>query len=156
MNLAPPACVVDASALIDAVLDPGTLDRSTRILLAGSQTHAPHLVDAEVGSVLRRIVLRGELDPDVAVTRLAQAQALVDVRHPMIGRLSSAAWGLRDEITILRRDVRVPRRGPGPTSGYLGWTPGRSCPKALRNRSSDLARTWHRPPVDGLGAGDGR
>jgi len=100
VNLAPPACVVDASALIDAVLDPGMLGRSTRILLAGSQTHAPHLVDAEVGSVLRRIVLRGDVDPDVAVTRLGQAQALVEFRHPMIGRLSAAAWGLRDEITF--------------------------------------------------------
>ena len=100
MNSAPPACVVDASALIDSVLHPGALGRSTRILLAGSQTHAPHLVDAEMGSVLRRIVLRGELDPDVAAARLGHAQALVDVRHQMNGRLNSAAWGLRDEITF--------------------------------------------------------
>jgi len=100
VNNRPSVCVVDASALIDSVLDPGALGRSTRILLAGSQTHAPHLVDAEVGSVLRRIVLRGELDPEVGATRLGQAQALVDVRHPMNGRLSAAAWKLRDEITF--------------------------------------------------------
>jgi predicted nucleic acid-binding protein len=100
VNNAPPACVVDASALIDSVLDPGALGRSTRMLLAGSQTHAPHHIDAEVGSVLRRVVLRGELEPDVAATRLAQAQALVDVRHPMNGWLSSVAWGLREEITF--------------------------------------------------------
>jgi predicted nucleic acid-binding protein len=100
VNVTPSVCVVDASALVDSVLDPGGLGRSMRILLATSQTHAPHLLDAEVGSVLRRIVLRGELAADVAATRLGHAQALVDVRHRMDGRISSAAWTLREEITF--------------------------------------------------------
>lgn len=95
----PSVCGVDASALIDSVMDPGALG-----LAHGSGWPAPGRmapsVDAEVGRVLRRLVLPGGLGSAVAATRLGQAQALLDVRPPMNGRLSSVAWRLRDEISF--------------------------------------------------------
>jgi predicted nucleic acid-binding protein len=96
----PSVLVVDASALVDAVLHPRSLGDGARGLIVGARCHAPHLIDAEVGSVFRRLVLRQELKPDVAEIRLGQAALLVDVRHEMSGDLARAAWRLREEVSF--------------------------------------------------------
>ena len=47
--------VVDASAVVAALLNAGP----ARNALASDQLHAPHLVDSEVASALRRRVMTG-------------------------------------------------------------------------------------------------
>ena len=100
MTSTPPVLVVDASALVDAVLHPGAIGEGARGLIGSARCHAPHLIDAEVGSVLRRLVLRSELRPEMAETRLRQAGDLIDVRHEMGGAVALAAWRLRDDVTF--------------------------------------------------------
>jgi predicted nucleic acid-binding protein len=92
------AVVVDASAMVAAVLgrSPGAV--ALRRRLTTETCHAPHLVDAEVGSVLRRHVLRGELAPADGARLLRAGSALVDHRHEMTGALAAAAWSLRDNV----------------------------------------------------------
>lgn len=62
--------------------------------------HAPHLIDAEVGNVLRRKAALGDLDPDFARTVLRLAPRLVDQRHGHRGRLAETAWSLRENLTF--------------------------------------------------------
>ncbi len=97
---APGRLVVDASAVADAVLRPDGVGDVIRSVLATSQCHSPHLIDAELGSVLRRLVLRCELGAELAAQRLGQAQKLVDIRHEMAGPLTATAWRLRHDISF--------------------------------------------------------
>jgi predicted nucleic acid-binding protein len=50
--------VADASAVVAALLNDGPARRN----LASLPIHAPHLVDGEVVSVLRRLILNDQLD----------------------------------------------------------------------------------------------
>jgi predicted nucleic acid-binding protein len=50
------AVVVDASALVTALVGRSAGARALRRRLAAEVCHAPHLIDAEVGNVLRRRV----------------------------------------------------------------------------------------------------
>ena len=52
--------VLDASAAVQALLNDGP----ARVLVAAESLHAPHLVDAEVLSALRRLVGAGTLTAD--------------------------------------------------------------------------------------------
>jgi len=92
--------VVDASALVSALLGRSADARTLRRLLAAEVTHAPHLLDAEVGNVLRRRVLRGELPAAEALLLLGAAEPLVDYRHVMTGALAQAALALRDNVSF--------------------------------------------------------
>lgn len=94
------ALVVDASAVIEAVLNPSGPGRMARSLMASAATHAPHLIDAEVGHVLRRRALARDLQTEVAFERLGLAHRLVTTRHEMSGALSGLAWRLLDEVTF--------------------------------------------------------
>ncbi len=53
--------VVDASAALAALLNDGPARRA----LAAEQLHAPHLIDSEVASGLRREVYNAVLAPDL-------------------------------------------------------------------------------------------
>lgn len=96
----PDRLVVDASAAADAVLRPDGVGDVVRTVLATAHCHAPHLIDAELGSILRRLMLRNELGVELTAQRLGQAHRLVDVRHEMTGPLTDTAWRLRHEITF--------------------------------------------------------
>jgi predicted nucleic acid-binding protein len=91
--------VVDASAVVDLVCDVrGAPELRTRLLADGS-LHAPHLLDVEVGSALRRLAAHGELSAD------RTADAFVDAIEPPILRyphrtLIERAWELRAHSTI--------------------------------------------------------
>jgi predicted nucleic acid-binding protein len=91
--------VVDASAYIYATTstEPGAKFVLRR--LVNSFCHAPHLIDAEVGHVLRRLERRGDIKPEIALTSLKSLEHLVDERCPAVGQLSDAAWQLRAGIT---------------------------------------------------------
>jgi predicted nucleic acid-binding protein len=94
------ALVVDASALVWALLAP-TQDASTiHQHLMAETCHAPHLIDAEVGNVLRRRILRGELTAADGEGLFAAASPLVDHRYEMTGPLASGAWRLCKNLTF--------------------------------------------------------
>ncbi|MHB1536419.1 MAG: type II toxin-antitoxin system VapC family toxin [Acidimicrobiales bacterium] len=94
------AVVVDASALGSSLLGTSPGHRSLRRQLAADTCHAPHLVDAEIGNVLRRHVVRGELPAADAQALLLAAAPLIDYRYEMTGSLGHAAWALRENFSF--------------------------------------------------------
>jgi len=92
--------VLDASAVVAAVTDRSATGRQIRDLLRGQRRRAPHLVDAEVGNVLRLLVLRGELTATAANQARGLAHRLVHIRHAHHGALASRAWELRENVTF--------------------------------------------------------
>ena len=94
------AIVVDASALASSLLGGSAWHRSLRRRLAAETCHAPHLVDAEVGNVLRRRTLRGELSASDAQALLLASATLIDHRYEMTGGLSRGAWALGDNVSF--------------------------------------------------------
>jgi predicted nucleic acid-binding protein len=94
------AVVADASALIVAV-SAGSLEaRRLRRRLGTEAVHAPHLVDAEIGNVLRRQVTRGERSAADGIALLRLSADLVDHRYEHRGALANAAWRLRHNVTF--------------------------------------------------------
>jgi predicted nucleic acid-binding protein len=92
--------VVDASALVWAMTEQAPAATALRGRLVAEEVHAPHLLDAEAGNVLRRLVLRGQLsDPDGRVL-LDDAATLVDHRYDHRGALATLAWQLLHRVTF--------------------------------------------------------
>jgi len=92
--MAPAALVVDASALVDALLINGT----ARAYLSEASLHAPELIDAELLSVLRRLVLTGQLAEQQALLALDTAQ-LLGLRRHTTRQLWPRAWQLRTNLS---------------------------------------------------------
>lgn len=91
--------VLDASVAIPAVSDRTPAGRALRERLGAVGCHSPHLIDAEVGSVLRRQVLRGALAAGSAGACLAALGVLVTERYhhqPLV----QAAWRLRANLSF--------------------------------------------------------
>jgi predicted nucleic acid-binding protein len=87
--------VVDASALVDVLAGEG---RATE-RQADEDLVAPHLIDAEVGSALRRMVAQGVIDVAVADGAIADLQAL-EIERFDLGLLLWRAWELRDNLSF--------------------------------------------------------
>lgn len=100
MTVPRPVFVIDASAVAMALLSRSQEATSLRRLLVTGICHAPHLIDAEAGNVLRRRVLRGELAAKDAEALLCTIESLIDHRHQMTGALAAAAWALRHNVTF--------------------------------------------------------
>lgn len=86
--------VVDASAAIAALLNDG----EARRLVAAERLHAPHLVDCEIASALRRRVRAAQL------TATQGWRALDTWRHLAMSRyavhtLLERIWDLRDSVS---------------------------------------------------------
>lgn len=94
------AIVVDASALAFSLLGTSPGHGSLRRRLAADTCHAPHLVDAEIGNVLRRRVLRGELPAPDAQALLLAGAPLIDHRYEVTGSLGQAAWAMRANLSF--------------------------------------------------------
>lgn len=93
--------VVDASVASTAVLAKGAGGKAVQRFLESVVTHAPHLIDAEVGSVLRRHERRGLLGADEAgPVGLRMLETIVDHRYAHHGWLASEAWKLRHNVTF--------------------------------------------------------
>ena len=92
--------VVDASALAFALLGVSSAADALRHTLRDTDCHAPHLIDAEIGNVLRRRVRRSDLPAAAALTALRAARDLIDVRYPHTGALAELAWTWRDNLTF--------------------------------------------------------
>ena len=94
------ALVVDASALVYATTETGSAARRLLARLEADVCHAPHLIDAELGNVLRRKVGREEIAEGHAGVVLDQAPHLVDHRYEHRGAIASAAWALRENVSF--------------------------------------------------------
>jgi predicted nucleic acid-binding protein len=92
--------VVDASALVLATTEDTREAETLRARLTRDSCHAPHLIDAEYGNVLRRKVLRAEISVALAETLLELAPWLIDQRHDHRGPLGRTAWTLRANLTF--------------------------------------------------------
>jgi predicted nucleic acid-binding protein len=90
--------VVDASAVVAALVDSGPDGRWAESVLAGDLLAAPHLMPVEAANILRRANLTGDLSADMAA--LAHDD-LVNLRvemfpyEPHAGRV----WELRNTLT---------------------------------------------------------
>ena len=91
--------VVDASALIEALLRTPLGDRCTeRLLRPGNQLFAPHLLDVEVTQVLRRYAQRGQLRDARGREALQDLAAFPLIRcshEPLLDRM----WELRHSLS---------------------------------------------------------
>jgi predicted nucleic acid-binding protein len=90
--------VLDASVAVRALLSAGESDRVLRERVRQSSCHAPHLIDAEVGSVLRRRAAAGAIDVDSAAAALRAVKNLVTDRYPHT-TYAEVAWALCENLT---------------------------------------------------------
>ncbi len=121
---APSTLVVDASAIVEALL--GTdLGKAARKRMRGMALHAPAHLDAEVLSALGRLHRADELSGSAAQGALDALAAAPIARHPLAGLLAGA-WERRerqrlvdalysqlaeslDSATLLTTDARLAR-----------------------------------------------
>jgi predicted nucleic acid-binding protein len=90
--------VLDTSAVIDYLLGDGVVDQVHQILVDEGAVAAPDLLVFEVMAVLRRDVLRGDLDPGRADGALDDLGDLPIEVYPSMA-LRTRAWELRDNLT---------------------------------------------------------
>lgn len=92
--------VMDASVVVEILLQtPAAASLTEEVLLSPSDLHAPHLVDAEVAQVLRRLCGRKEMPESRALEALQDLKDLPLVRYSH-ELLLDRAWELRDKLTI--------------------------------------------------------
>lgn len=91
--------VVDASVLTTALADDGVDGDHARARLRGQRLAAPEIIDLEVPSVLRRLVLGGELPARRAEQALSDLVGL-PLRRAAHRPLLSRCWSLRENATI--------------------------------------------------------
>lgn len=119
--------VVDASVLFEVVADTPDAERLRERLAADTDHCAPHLIDAEVLSVVQTHHRRGHLDATAAAQAIDDLTAWPGERWPH-QPLLARAWELRDNVrgydalylalaevlgaTMLTLDARL-RRAPG-------------------------------------------
>jgi predicted nucleic acid-binding protein len=90
--------VVDASAVVAALVDSGADGLWAERELIGGHLAAPHLLPVEVTNILRRAVLAGDISEDVAALALADLLALRVELFPF-EPLAARVWELRGSIT---------------------------------------------------------
>ncbi len=90
--------VVDASVVVAALVDSGSIGRWAESELWGDALAAPHLLPVEVSNILRRAVQKGDISEDVGA--LAHAD-LLDLRVELFPYEAVAlrVWELRHGIT---------------------------------------------------------
>jgi len=91
--------VVDASALVAALVADAPLGAEASARLASDvDQHAPHLIDLEVTSVLRRWLDQGVISPDRAAQAVADLTFHPIERYPHLA-LVPRIWELRHNVT---------------------------------------------------------
>ncbi|HST56067.1 MAG TPA: type II toxin-antitoxin system VapC family toxin [Solirubrobacteraceae bacterium] len=92
--------VLDASALVQYLARGEQAEKVGRAILNGAGgLWAPHLIDAEIGHVLRRGVQRGELDAARARTALHELGEL-PLQRVAHGGLLLRAWEMRENLSF--------------------------------------------------------
>lgn len=88
--------VIDASALVEVLtVDPVDIPDLARRVHDVEWMSAPDLVDYEVLNVLRKMVLRGDIDAEFADECRLALRDLRLSRHPMTDDISDRVWQLR-------------------------------------------------------------
>jgi predicted nucleic acid-binding protein len=90
--------VVDASAVTELLLQTELGRRVERRLYGDEDLHAPHLLDVEVLSALRRLVQAGEMLPQRAEEAIEDLNSIRLIRHGHLD-LATRAWELRQNVT---------------------------------------------------------
>lgn len=94
-----PSLVVDASVIVDLLVDASARDRIVaRIVGSGDLLHAPHSIDLEVAQALRKLWRRGAVSEESVAEMFAIFHEIRIRRHPhepLIDRI----WQLRHNIT---------------------------------------------------------
>lgn len=93
--------VADASVVVDLLIGGSSEggDTLARHMRSGTVVCAPHLLDAEVGQVLRRFMLGGDMPYDAAADRVRDLLSLPIQRYPHTGLLARA-FELGPDVTI--------------------------------------------------------
>lgn len=92
--------VIDASVLAHALIGKSSAATDLRARLRTTTCHAPHLIDAELGNVLRKRAREGEVTAAQAAAALHVARDVIDHRYPHTGSLADLAWTLRDNLSF--------------------------------------------------------
>lgn len=92
--------VLDASALVLALIGKTEAADTLRQRLPQMRRHAPHLIDAEVGNVLRRHERSGHISGAEAQSALRAGSVLIEHRYPHAGPLAELAWSWRANISF--------------------------------------------------------
>ncbi|MGH3322720.1 MAG: type II toxin-antitoxin system VapC family toxin [Streptosporangiaceae bacterium] len=92
--------VLDASALVLALTGKTDIADRLRQRLRTIRRHAPHLIDAEVGNVLRRHEQGGRISPEEARSALDACRVLIEYRYPHAGPLAELAWTQRANVSF--------------------------------------------------------
>lgn len=90
--------MVDASVVLRLLLRTGAAADDVRAAVAAEDLHAPHLVDVEVASGLRRLAAAGSVRPERAAEALADLAVLRLDRYPQTPLLPRV-WQLRDNLS---------------------------------------------------------
>lgn len=90
--------VVDASAVLEVLLQTRSAAAVEAKLFDGSTLHAPHLLDLEVAQVLRRFEQAGRIGPERAGQALEDLLAFSIERYPH-DILLRRVWSLRPNAT---------------------------------------------------------
>jgi len=95
----PPLIVVDASAILEVLLNTPAAPRvADRLFVTGETLHAPHLIDLEVAQVLRRYAIGRDLDTRRGRQALENLLRLPLTRYPHHVFLPRI-WELRHNVT---------------------------------------------------------
>lgn len=90
--------VIDASVLVPALTDEGSVGPRARDLFATDDLVAPELIDLEFASALRRLARQGVVEADRAVLTLRDLAEMPIVRSPHLPLLDRI-WELRDNLS---------------------------------------------------------
>lgn len=90
--------VVDASAVVAALVGRPAPDRLLARLAEDGDLHAPHLLDIEFLHALRRLNLEGRLSEDRAIDARTDFDGLAIIRYPHV-HLADLIWHLRHNLT---------------------------------------------------------
>jgi predicted nucleic acid-binding protein len=120
--------VLDASAIVDLVVEPRAVTHAIRARLqADPDIHVPHLVDAEVTNALRRKLLSGQLDPPRARRAIRRLTTMHLVRWQQT-QLLGRALALRDQLSAYDAIYVAMAEATGATlvtrDARLAWSTG--------------------------------
>lgn len=128
--------VVDAGVVFTLVAGAEAAARRAALRIGDEQMSAPQLVDLEVVSVLRRLVMRRDVPPSLAAAGVRHLEGL-DIARVDHAPLLERCWDLRDNLTpydaayvALAETLGAPLLT---TDRRLAAAPGPRCPIEVLN-----------------------